>query len=53
MSLSKPRSPSSGATSTDVVTRATVEEPWAVLRAAAIRNGTKMPMPSSESCSPR
>ena len=45
--VSRPSVAMTGARMPAVVVMATVEEPWAVLRMAASRNGKKMPMASS------
>src|SRR5690606_19653305 len=53
ISLSRPSWPSIGATSAEVVTRATVVDPWAVFSAAATIKGMNRPMPSADRVWPR
>ena len=50
--VSKPRTPISGAISDAVVIIATVDDPCAVLSAAAIMNGSQIPRLNPESASP-
>ncbi len=51
--VARPRPASIGATRDDVVMMATVEEPCAVFRAAAMTNGSAIPMPSMARVFPR
>ncbi len=53
ISLSRPSCGSSGATSAEVVTSATVVEPCAVFSAAATTNGMNRPMPNADRVLPR